>query len=48
VRAHPTILFPEKTAIPVPDIDIDIRIDAIRGILPEKSGRSIILRASCQ
>jgi hypothetical protein len=36
VRAHPTIIFSEKTAIPVPVIDIDIRIDAFRGILPEK------------
>ncbi len=36
MRAHPTILFPEKTAIPVPVIDIYIRIDAFRGILPEK------------
>jgi hypothetical protein len=48
VRAYPTNYFLKETAITVPEPAIAIRIDEFRGILPENSVLSIILRAACR
>jgi hypothetical protein len=37
MMAHPTNNFTKETAITVPETAIAIRIDVIRGILPEKT-----------